>query len=537
MAGLLAADGVTPLATLRRMSAREGAAPTAYQAADPVSQELAGWHPYRGSADGDLLSERPTIDARARDLIRNNGWIAGFRQRQTDKTVGGQGLRLSAKPDYRALGLTAEWAREWGRQVEAEWRQFANDPSYFCDVGRRLDMAGIQAQAYNHYLAEGDALAVLHWREDRPGARCRTAIQVLDPDRLSNPYDQPDESHLRGGIETDADDAPVAYHIRRAHPGDYFADGNDAWTWERIPRETAWGRPIVIHHYDAIRRAGLTRGISALSAVLSRTKMLDKYEGVELQAAVLNAILCAFIESPFDPKALEETLSDGKLGEYQDLRSAYHQQRNLTLGGVKLPALFAGEKIGFQTASRPNAAFASFEAASLRGIAAGLGTSYEELTQDWTQTTYSSARAALLESWFTLSSRRHRFASGFMLPIFGAWLEDVIDLGLIDLPPGAPSFQDARAAYTRSLWLGPGRGWVDPTKEKQGAVMGISAGLSTLEREAAEQGLDWEEVLDQLRVEMKEMPDGMAHPASYEFHKLISTDAPPEPAGGMGGQP
>ena len=45
---------------------------------------------------------------------------------------------------------------------------------------------------------------------------------------------------------------------------------------------------------------------------------------------------------------------------------------------------------------------------------------------------------------------------------------------------------------------GASRGWVDPVAEKKGAILGMDAGLSTLEMESAENaGEDWEEMLDQ----------------------------------------
>ena len=50
--------------------------------------------------------------------------------------------------------------------------------------------------------------------------------------------------------------------------------------------------------------------------------------------------------------------------------------------------------------------------------------------------------------------------------------------------------------------MGHGGGWVDPVAEKQGAVLGMQAALSTLEDECAEQGLDFEEVLEQRKYEI-----------------------------------
>jgi lambda family phage portal protein len=489
-----------------------------YQASDQFSQELASWRPYLASPDAELLYERDTITARIRDMVRNNGWASNAVSREIDNVIG-NGLRLSSKPDYRALGLDEDWAHDFAQQVEALWRSFAHDPNFYCDAARHSQMGGLFGLAYRHYVIDGDALAVLLWLPDRPSPWA-TAVQIVHPDRLSNPNGRADTQLLRGGVELDDYGAAVAYHIRKQHPNDLPGDATQAFIWERVPRETEWGRPIVVHHYDK-DGAGQTRGIGRLTPILERLKMLDKYDRVELQAAVLNAILAAFIESPFDHEFVEGILGDDKIGAYQEARTKFHKDRKLTLGGVRIPILFPGEKIGIQGAARPAAQFAAFEAAALRNIAAGTGQSYEQLSGNWSEINYSSARAALLEIWKTMSKRRGEFDQRFATPIYIGFLEEVMESGAITLPAGAPSFQEARAAYARCRWIGPGRGWVDPLKEKQSAVMGIAAGLSTLEMECAEQGLDYEEIQAQLAREIKNMPKGVLHPAQIDFAKIV----------------
>lgn len=507
------------VATVPAKHGNAGGHATAFQAADPVSQDMAGWFPTLGSADRDLLFERDRITSRVRDLVRNNGWASGLVSSEIDNAIG-LGLRLSSKPDYKALGLDAAWAHEWAETVEAEWRGYALDPNFFCDAARHHQMGGLFGLAYRHYVVDGDALGVLLWLER--GGNFATALRIVDPDRLSNPDQRPDDDRLRGGIEIDEHTAAVAYHIRKRHPNDVMGT-MDSWVWERIPRETAWGRPIVVHHYDK-ERDGLSRGIGRLTSVLERMKMLDRYDKVELQAAVLNAILAAFIESPFDHSMLDSLLdsSDG-VSNYQAARSAYHENKKLTLGGVQIPVMMAGEKLSFQTAQRPNTAFAEFESAALRNIAAGTGTSYEQISKDWSKSNYSSARASLLEVWKTIIRRRESFGTGFATPVFMAFLEEAIDRGRVKLPANAPDFYSHRAAYTRCRWIGPGRGWVDPVKEKQAAILGMVGGLSTLEDEAAEQGKDHQEILDQIAREIEECKKaGIVHPALRSFATLMT---------------
>lgn len=78
-----------------------------------------------------------------------------------------------------------------------------------------------------------------------------------------------------------------------------------------------------------------------------------------------------------------------------------------------------------------------------------------------------------------------------------------------------PEFAECRTAFARAKWMGPGKGYVDPTKEKEGAIMGMDAGLSTLEDECADlAGADWREVLDRRAVEIKKYRDlGIPLPA------------------------
>jgi capsid protein len=134
-------------------------------------------------------------------------------------------------------------------------------------------------------------------------------------------------------------------------------------------------------------------------------------------------------------------------------------------------------------------------------FASATGIAREQVTQDWAKGNYSSARAALMEAWKTLTRRRSEFASNTATPAFGVWLQEAMELDQLPMPAGAPDYVEAAAAYSRCRWLGPARGWVDPTKEPAGSVLRMEAGISTLEQEAAEQGLDWEEVLDQRAIE------------------------------------
>ena len=490
-----------------------GGAP--YDAADLYGQHMAAWTPALWSADGELNPYRDRIVSRVRDMVRNDGWASGAVTRIVDNAVG-PNLRPLSKPDYRFLAhytgnaaFDATWAKEFGRAVDANWRTWANDEQLYCDAGRTSTFGQMMRTAFRHKIVDGDALAIMLWLPRRVGkgrARYATAVQLVDPDRLSNPQMLFDSATMRGGVEIEEDtQAAVAYHIRKAHAGDWWSAAKSL-TWERVPRETKWGRHIVVHDFDGDRATQHRGGTGVFAPVLQRLKMLVKYDNVELDASIINAIFGAYVESPFDPELVKDAMSDGEeMGAYQAGRAEFHDESALMLGGSRIPVMYPGEKINMVAPARPNGNFAAFESAVLRNVASGLGLSDQQVSNNYGSVNYSSARAALLEAWKTLNRRRDDFSHSFAGPVRTSWLEESMAVDDLPLPRGVvpEDFAECRAAYSRCRWLGPPMGWVDPVAERTGVVIGMDAGVGTLEDACAEQGLDYEEVLEQRAAEIR----------------------------------
>jgi lambda family phage portal protein len=514
-----------------------------YEASGYNSPEMGNWYPWIRSPDSEINLFRDQMVARSRDLARNDGWANGGITRILDNTVGAH-MRLSANPDWQFLrifnkGFDAVWADEYRKAVEALWRAYSEDIGHWNDVSRELTVSQQLRLAKRHKLVDGDSLVVAYWMPERIGrgaARYATAFLLVDPDRLSNPYQMIDTRYLRGGVEVDDYSVPIAYHIRKAEQNDWY-NAVESMTWERIEREDPDGWRRVIHDFER-DRANQHRGIGIFTPVLKHAKMLARYYGVELQAATVATIFGTYVTSPYDPAMIEaamDSAGDGELGFYQELRADWAKERPAMLNNVRVPTLAPGEEIKQVAAAHPHTGFEEFAHEMLRSIAAALGVSAEQITQDWSKTNYSSARAALLESWKTLSRRSTEFKVGTATPMYACWLREAMENGDLDdvLPRNAPDFVDAATAYSRCDWLGVARGWVDPTKEAAGSIMRMDGGLSTLKKEAAEQGLDWEEVIAQRAIEVAAfkaaglpLPDWAGEVAAAEAAK---PDEAPQP--------
>lgn len=474
-----------------------GEPPSAYQSGGFHAQELAAWYPPMTSADSAVLPNRDLSVSRTRDIVRNDPTAQSGVSRLVEMLVGAK-LILSSKPNARALGLDRtnpahrKILRELAAAIESEWELFANDPSKRFDAQRRLTGNGMFRLLARTFVTMNEATAFLKWK---PGGRYATCVRAIDPDRLSNPYGQPTSARLRGGVEFDDDGAPIAYHVRNGHPADWYV-APQPLNWTRIARCTPSGRPVFIHGFEPDRE-DQARAMTPFAALIKRLRMIGKHGDTELAAATVNALFAAFVKSSLPVGEATAAFTPQAYTTLADKRLDYWSKHPPMLGGVRIPVLPVGDEIEINDSPRQTTAFADFQSAFLQSIAAALGVSYEQLSMDWSKVNYSSARAALNEVWRHTQMLFAAFVDQIVLPIHYAQLEEAFDRGYIKPPNGAPDFWDMPGAYLRSRWIGPGRGYVDPVKEAQGAGLRVASMISTLEDENADLGRDLTDTLDQ----------------------------------------
>lgn len=485
------------IAGIRRRAALSANMSAAYQAADSSHPALANWQPQGWSGQSSQAFGRDFMASRVHDLVRNDGYASAAVSRLVDQTVG-SGFRLDATPNAAALGLDQDAVDDVADSIEAHWPLFWNDDAFWCDAERMTNGPGLLGLAMRHRFTDGEAAAHIVWRGNEDGAPIApsgfgTCVHVIDPARISNPNGKMDSDTLQQGVAMDEWGAAAGYHVRRRHPGDQVSGGFGGFAWDYVPRDIG-SRPNFILTGER-RRAGERRAIAEIVSVLREHKQTSDINDFEMQAVALNAVLAAFVTSPYDLEELSETFDAGNLPgalkAYEATQKAYYSEAPVRLPGGQVNFMRAGEQVTLTKPEHPNANFKAFFGQALHKIAAAVGLTYEQLTGDWSEVNYSSARAGMLVIYRSLTVRTNRFVDGFMRPIYRAWLEEAFDRRLIRLPAGAPSFEAASTAWCSSEWIGDGRGWVDPEKEAKAAILRMGSGITTLEQETAEQGGDW----------------------------------------------
>ena len=500
----------------------------AYEGARLFDDALALWQPPLLSADMDVLPDKPYADARVRDSLRNDAFVANGAEIHKDNIVGSQFL-LNAKPALKALSLVDSffdetWEKEFQEEVETIFTLLAESPNCWLDASRQNTLTEMVRLAVGIWVASDEVLATCEWMRD--GRPFSTAVQMVDLDRLSNPWGQWNNPSLRGGVVLADSGVPQGYQIRVSHPADFtmFANFN-AMTWKYVPARKPWGRQQVIHIVEQ-KRVDQHRGISAMVTMLKELRITKRYRDVVLQNAVANASYAASIESDLPSETVFAQLGGGNLSEaafreaitqyaggYLAAISAYASgARNLAIDGVKIPHLFPGTKLQLRPAGQVGALGSGFEQSLLRYIAAGLNVSYAQLSKDYAQTNYSSLRGELNESWKAMQGRKRRVADRFASSIYRLWLEEAINKNALSTLPKTKAGLFYSGGLLNLLfdaicacdWIGASRGQIDELKETQAAIQRILFGLSTWEDELGRLGKDWRKVFAQIQREQEE---------------------------------
>lgn len=495
---LLSAVGIMPAETSAYLGGGGG---RAFEAGFYGTRELGNWWPSLLSADDEILDGRDAIVARARDLYRNHPVVHGAVNKIADAVVGNR-LMLDAKPHFDLLGKDIKWALDWSLKAEAEFKVWAYGPTHQADVAREASFGQLMRLAKITRIVDGECFVVI--RNKARTSRYTTCIELIDPDRVTNPNGLPDNHRLANGnliyagVEYARDGEPVAYHVRVKHPAQLNTQG-DNFRWTRIARFTSTGKPQMIHSFRK-HRANQKRGVSGLAAVIKRVRMNDNYDVAELEAALFDAINAGFVESPYPTADVAAAMApaggSGANGSAWSLEKqiAFRKENKVNLTGVRMIHGFPGEKFNWKQPARPAANYPAFKGAGQHDMAAGLGLSYPQLSEDWADINYSSARTLLNEKWRGFDSMGEEFCDQVCSPIWMALLEEMVAVAALSSPGGAGRFYERRDLIGFASWLRPGRGKIDPLKEEQASDIAVHAKRSNNVIECANNGLDFYEV-------------------------------------------
>ena len=407
---------------------------------------------------------------RARQLVRDSDYA-----RQAVRTVAnnviGTGIRLQAQVRMQRGGKLSQPINDL---IEEEWAEWCRADS--CHTAGKLSFAEIERLAVSSMCESGEVFIRLV-RAPFGQSRVPLALEVIEADLL----DETKDGEMKGGtewklgVQVDGWGRPLNYAFLKRHPGDIRAAG---------------GRDHVIVpagdviHLMLTERPGQTRGVTWFASAIKRLHHLAGYEEAEVVRARASSSLMGFVTSPEGELFGEEVQQGERVTSFEPGVFKY---------------LNPGESVTVPQLDAPDGQFEPFLRAMLRAMAAGLGVAYSSLSQDYSQSNYSSSRLALLEEREHWKMLQQLLISNLHRRVYEAWLDAAVAVGELDFP----DYQQNRRRYQAARWMPRGWSWIDPTKEVEANKMAVRCGFTTQAQVVAEQGGDLEELLLARKAELE----------------------------------
>jgi lambda family phage portal protein len=248
-------------------------------------------------------------------------------------------------------------------------------------------------------------------------------------------------------------------------------------------------------HLKLTTRWPQTRGEPWMHTAVRKLDDVNEYSQHEISAARASAAYFATIKTPEEQNPLQDATDDTGAGM-------------MDIEPLMIQELRPGEELDFHAPNRPNSAFDGFMRAMLREIAAGVGTSYESLSRDYSQSNYSSSRLALLDDRDGYKALQQWWIRSFREPLHRLWLNQAM---LVRAVQGVPldAYANDAARYEAVLFKPRGWSWVDPTKEVNAYKEAVLAGFTTVTDVIAQtaDGRDIEDVLTTRKRELEMMEE------------------------------
>jgi phage portal protein, lambda family len=490
-----------PRAALQRVQARRALA--FYEGAKPSKQRNKRAD---GSSPDALVNQgAAALRAHARYLERNHDLTRGALRVLVNNVVGAAGIGIEPQPRRADGSIHSEYAAA----LREAWRDWQRAP----EVTRRLRWPLVQRLAAYTWLRDGECFAqqlIGPVKLLDHGTRVPYSLELFEPDFVPLDFDDA-ARNIRQGIQRNAWGRPTAFWVHKSDPRESvsFLNASDL-------------KPIGAErmlHVATLDRLHQQRGVSELSAVITRIEDLKDYEESERVAAKVAASLTAYVRRS-EAAGFNGTAPTPALDE-----QGKPLPRNLRLqAGMIIDTLQVGEDIGLIDANRPNPNLIGWRSGQLRALAAGIGASYSSVSRDY-DGTYSAQRQELVEQWVNYAVLTDEFVGMFVQPAWESFVIAAALGGVVPIPRDVvPTTEDD------ALFIGQSMPWIDPVKEAAAWEKLTQAGFASEPEVIRRRGANPRDVLEQTAEWRRQARDhGLVFSSDAATGSAPAAPMPPDP--------
>lgn len=352
----------------------------------------------------------------------------------------------------------------------------------------------------HNFFLYGESFSVLV-EPTKSNSKYHTRIRIIPMDKLATSAAAKGKGNtVEIGVELNGWGEP----IRLAIHGDKSVRYMDIYDED--------GCNLVLHTFEKLF-PGQTHGSCPITPIYNLLLDLSTYQTSEVKAAANASQINVVSEMP-DPYAQAMHLDKLAPNGISNPTPVKTPIIPVTSGGwiVQTP----GSKIHQFKHERPSTLYPDFIKANMKIICSAMGYSYEYVFNDWSDSNFSSARVAAIQTQATLKRIHKLITTTFIQPAVERFLAEAWESE--GRPETNISFEDYLESYKI---IPPKLPLLDQTKEIDNSIKLINSGLSTRQRESLKLGFgDYFDILTQVKREEDEI---------RELGLSVSTQLPGSP--------
>jgi lambda family phage portal protein len=385
---------------------------------------------------------RTKLVQRARYEVANNGYADGIVQTHANYVMGtGPVLRMRTRNKNLNAMIEAAW-QQWSKAVQLRRKLWC------------MTHAKVQ---------DGEAFGLLR-NNPRLKAPVDLDIILIETEQVTSPRIIPYTAGYIDGIRYDQFGNPISYDVLKHHPGGQFAwSGTE---FEEIPAK--W-----MLHWFMMRRPGQHRGVPEFRSTLNVGASSRRWREATLAAAETAADYAAIIHTNLTPDGADEV---------RPMDTLDFDKRMMT-------ALPMGWDVSQMKSEHPGATYEAFHAAQVNEMARPKSIPQNLAMCNSSGYNFASGKLDHGTYFLTIDLERSDCEDTVLDPLFERWFERAI------LVYGW-GFDATLAA--RHSWDWPHHPIGDPESEANATDKRLKNGSTTLSQVYAEQGLDFEDHVEEM---------------------------------------
>lgn len=427
---------------VRRVSAKYDAA----QIVDENSNYWANVDSLSATA-ANSSSVRKKLRDRSRYEVANNSYLLGIVRTRANDVVG-TGPKLQMQTDSKDINQRVEMLfMEWARQSR---------------------MASKLKTLWQSMFVDGESVGLLTGNLALKNP-VKLDLKLYEADQVALPWTMTTDPLGTDGILLDDFGNPLSYTFLKHHPGDAF--------FTSISQDFDTIRAEFVIHLFRCERPGQYRGVPEMTPSLPLAGQLRRYTLAVIAAAETAADLAALLQTqaaPEDPDDIEPL-------DLFDL-----ERRTL----MTLPRGWTAMQM---KAEQPATTYQMFKREIINEIGRCANMPYNVAAADSSGYNYASGRLDHQTYFKTIENDQTLLeCEALDSRLFPKWWEEARMI-----PGYLPEEIRSEMTPPKHGWFWDGHEHVDPTKEATAQQTRLTNRTTTLAREYAREGLDWEEELRQ----------------------------------------